>query len=146
MKTIIYILLLIVSCNLCFSQKLSGRWQTQTPEISDAYLNNYFFTDTTFEYHISEYDGLNPINALGGKYLIKLDTIYFTVTYIKKRVGGQLERSEIYTENDSWAFEGGIDKSINLMPPIHATATFKLQDSVLWLDEMRFCKLNTENE
>ena len=146
MKTTIYILFLLALCNICFSQNFSGRWQTQTSEISDAYLGNYLFSKSTFEYTINGYDGLNSIQALGGNYYTHSDTIYFTVTYIKQSVGGTLERSEIYTQNDSWAFEGATIKTVNLTPTVHTVATFKLQDNVLWIDERKFCKLNTENE
>jgi len=146
MKPIIFILFFTISCDFCFSQMFLGRWQTQTSEISSAYLGNYLFTSSTFEYTISGYDGLNPIQALGGTYFVKSDTIFFTVRYIKKQVGGQLERSEIYTQNDSWAFEGGKIETVTLTPPVHAVATIKRKDNVLWIDERKFCKLNTENE
>ena len=144
MKSIILISFFILFAILCHAQKLSGRWQTQTSEIFDTYLGNYLFTDSTFKYTIDGYDGLNPIQALGGIYIIKFDTIFFTVKYIKKLVGGKLVRSEECTDNDSWAFEGGNIETVNLVPYVHAIATFKLRNDTLWLDERRFCKLNVK--
>jgi len=146
MKPIILILLFMVFDNLCQAKKLSGRWQTQTAEISDTYLGNYLFNDSIFNYTINGYDGLNPIQVLGGTYFIKSDTIFFTVKYIKNMIGGKLERSEIYTQNDSWAFEGGTIETVNLTPPVHTVATFKLQNDILLIDERKFCKLNVKDD
>jgi hypothetical protein len=146
MKSIVLISIFVLLSTLSYAQKLSGRWQIQTSVISDAYLGNYLFTDSTFEYIIDGYDGLNPIQVLGGTYFIKSDTLFFTVKYIKKQVGGKLERSEIYSDNDSWALEGGKIETEILSPPIHAAATIKRQNNVLWIDERKFFKLNTEDE
>jgi hypothetical protein len=127
---------------ISFAQNLSGRWQSQTSEISDSYLGNYLFADSTFIYTINGYDGLNPIQVLGGIYSTKFDTLFFTVLYIKRMEGGKLERSEIYTQNDSWAFENGKITTESLNPPVHAVATFRLQNEILWIDERKFYKIH----
>ena len=148
MKTIILMTLFSTYAIIGFSQKLQGLWQIGTPDLSDAYLGNYTFSDSTFMYNINGYDGLNPIRSLGGTYIIKSDTIYFTVKYIKKIIGGQLCRSHIYTSNDSWEMYSDTIHTEKLVPPICATSFIKFlktkDNDVLLLDGRQYYKIKED--
>ena len=117
-----------------------GFWQEKTSSISDAHLGGYNFTNTTFEYTVNGYDGLNPISAFGGKYIIKNGKIFFTVTYLKKYTGGQLCRSQTSTLNDSWAIEGGKITMVKLKPAISANASIEVSNDCLVIDRQKYYK------
>ncbi|NLI36231.1 MAG: hypothetical protein GX416_06925 [Bacteroidales bacterium] len=103
--SMIFILLLVSMGG--YSQIPKGFWQQNSSQIGKKRMAGYTFGDNhRFEYTISEYDGLNPIVALGGTYRINRNKIYYKVNYIKKRIGGKLCRNGQYTLNDSWAFVG----------------------------------------
>lgn len=133
-----------IAMQFSFSQIPNGFWQEKTQNVSDAYLGGYHFTGKTFEYTINGYDGLNPITALGGEYAIKNGKIFFTVTYIKKVVGGQLCRSETSTLNDSWSIEGGKMSIVKLNPTIKAIANIEISDNYLMIDKQKFYKVEAD--
>jgi len=125
-----------------FSQIQNGFWQEKTPNVSDAHLGGYHFLNKTFEYTINGYDGLNPISALGGYYTINNGRIYFTVTYIKKNIGGKLCRGETSTLNDSWSIEGGKISIEKINPVIKTTANIEINYNYLMIDKQKFYKVD----
>lgn len=145
MKTILMtVLMFSIATQYGFSQIQSGFWQGKTPDITDAYLGGYNFTDSTFEYTINGYDGLNPITAFGGTYHIKDGKILFAVTYIKKIIGGQLCRSLTSTLNDSWSIEDGMIIIEKLNPVVNANATIEILMDYLLIDKKEFYKVKVE--
>ena len=140
----IFTFVLIIATQFSFSQIRSGFWQEKTSSVSDAYLGGYNFTDTTFEYTINGYDGLNPITAFGGKYLIKKGKIFFTVTYIRKNIGGQLCRSLTSTLNDSWSIEGGKITVVKLNSVVTANANIEIFNDYLVIDKQKFYKIEVK--
>lgn len=143
-RFLIYVFFITLATQFSFSQIKNGFWQEKTANISDAYLGGYNFTNTTFEYSINGYDGLNPITAFGGKYTIKKNKIFFTITYMKKNIGGRLCRSETYTLNDSWSIEGGKTTVIQLNPVINSNANIEMLDDCLVIDRQKFYKVETD--
>lgn len=140
-KVFISAVVFFIATQFSFSQISNGFWQEKTQNVSNAYLGGYHFTGKTFEYTINGYDGLNPITAFGGEYAIKNGKIFFSVTYIKKAVGGQLCRSETSTLNDSWSIEGSKISIVKLNPSIKAIANIKIGDNYLIIDKQKFYKV-----
>lgn len=103
MKAIFFSLLLFVISTIN-SQNIEGVWQINTPVVGSTLDQCYQFNENEeFNYHPSGYDGLSRITAIGGKYQIKKDTMYFIVKCVEESIGGTIERSTITTLNDSWA-------------------------------------------
>lgn len=142
-KAFVFVFVYFFVMQFCYCQISKGFWQEKTSNVSDAYLGGYYFTDSTFEYTINGYDGLNPINALGGKYTIKNNVIYFTVEYIKKTIGGTLCRSMTTTLNDTWSIEGGKLTTTKLKSAVKATAKIELFKDYIIIDKQKFYKIDT---
>jgi hypothetical protein len=123
------------------SQISNGFWQEKTPNVSDSYLGGYHFVNSDFEYTINGYDGLNPVSAFGGKFIIKKGNIIFTITYMKKVIGGQLCRSETCTLNDSWAIEGGKVTKVKLDKAIKAMAKIEIHADYLLIDKQKYFRI-----
>lgn len=73
------LLFFLFAISTSFSQNLSGEWQLNTPLRAD-YESRYLFNDDgSFSYHPASYNTLQIIHSLHGHYLLKGDSIYFTV-------------------------------------------------------------------
>jgi hypothetical protein len=111
-KLIIYSFLFFITLH-SFCQKnsidITGTWQFKTSSIGSGYLDNYKFDSNqqTFEFNTNEYNGLNRILSIGGKYEIQGDTILFYVQYTLEYVGGYPGRSKTTTLSDSWELIDG---------------------------------------
>ena len=104
MKKTVFLLISIL-CFLCSkAQNVEGIWQVDNAEIAAGYLYIYKFDKNgEFQFRPTEFDELKRITAIGGKYQIKKDTIYFMVEYIEERLGGLIERNMTAVLNNSWA-------------------------------------------
>lgn len=142
MKTkLLNLFMLLMLAQMGTAQIPNGFWQEKTQNVSDAYLGGYRFTNSEFEYSINGYDGLNPISAFGGKYVVQNGKIIFTVTYMKKIIGGQLCRSETSTLNDSWAIEGGKVMSLKLDKAVKAVAKINIFTDYIQIDNQKYFRI-----
>jgi len=143
--TIISLLLSIFS----YSQNIIGIWQFHTKEIAAGYLESYhFLKGNSFEYHPSQFDALTRIISIGGKYNIHKDTIIFFVEYTIEIAGGEIVRSELYTKNDSWSIENGVENKVYYKSINNQEATFKYcsegSDEIIYIDERKYFKVANE--
>ncbi|NLI37598.1 MAG: hypothetical protein GX416_13950 [Bacteroidales bacterium] len=145
MKKKIFVLLVIfLLTSMCFAQKIDGTWQINTSQVADGFMGRYLFTDSTFEYRINGYDGLNSIRRLFGTYKIQNDKIFFIVEGIVMIVGNRMIRDKISTLNDDWGLKS--DKFVinKLNPVIKESATFKFYKEYIEIDNRKYYK--TEND
>lgn len=73
-------LLFVVSTS--FTQNIKGVWQQNTPLFANYESTYQFGDDGSFEYHPAFYNTLQIIYSLNGHYIIKGDSIYFTVNEV----------------------------------------------------------------
>ena len=85
------------------SQSLNGVWGDEKPHPShQACEERYIFSDSTFEYCVSDYDTLNPIRSFGGKYHISDGRINFVVEYYKTYSNFSIDWSGNNPSNGGW--------------------------------------------
>lgn len=101
MKICFFIIYLFLSEQL-FSQSINGNWQFQTHKVSDGYLDNYIFSDSTFTFNISDYDQLSALRQITGTFKIVNGTIFFStkIIVVKKIVG--VNKNINYSEFSEW--------------------------------------------
>lgn len=154
MRIILFVVLisLFFGGNLHAQERLTGTWQEKTNKVSSALLDNYSFnsTDSTFEFKPTEYNGLNRVLGLGGKFVVKNDTIFFFVNFMREYVGGYPERSRITTLSDSWELAGGEVTQKKLKNIINESASFdrgfdsKKNTDYISIDGNRFYRIPNE--
>jgi len=141
---IISILFVIVKSN---SQTLVGIWQKDTSEVNSAYTDTYqFFSDSSFKFNVSQYDYLNRIRSICGKYKVINDSIYFTIEYTIEILGGNIERSHITSINDSWEIENGKIEKIPVSAIITEVALFstqKIDTGIILIDLFKYYKVDS---
>jgi hypothetical protein len=129
------------------AQDLIGIWQEKTIEVSSGYLGTYqFFSDNSFKYNTNQYDGLRRVISIGGEYKVNNDTIILDVRYSLELFGGNISRSEINTENNSWTIDNAdmrkniLNKSIRLYVILKKTE----KENVIILDEQKYYKIDVD--
>jgi hypothetical protein len=81
-------LFLLCLCTvLCNAQDIGGSWQLNSAKYASRQSYYEFYEDNNFEYRPDRYNGLSKIFAIGGKYQVKQDSIYFTVKYMGEVTG-----------------------------------------------------------
>jgi hypothetical protein len=109
MKKLLIILLILPIFNYCQIIKkndLTGIWQFKNKEIGSGFTDTYqFFRNDTFIFNTSQFDGLQRVVSIKGKYEIKGDSLLLKLESTKERVGGSIVRSEINTLSDSWEIQ-----------------------------------------
>ncbi len=123
-----------------------GFWQEHTMDVTSANLGGYYFNNDSFEYHVNEYDVLNPIRCFGGTYKLFHDTIQFKVLYMKVLTSGSIQRSQITTYNDSWEYSGKDINTIWFDTPTINEAEIKLNRDTLQIDGNVYYHINNEDE
>lgn len=105
---------------------LTGKWQVKTNKISSAFLDSYSFisNDSTFIFTPSQYNGLNRVLEISGKYSLKQDSIFFYIKSTKEYVGGYPIRSRTTTLADTWELIDGKVELNSLPKIIEQSATF----------------------
>lgn len=99
------LLFIIIIPAVCFGINLDGFWLEKTPVVASAYLAGYHFHADSFWYSVNEYDGLNPIRAFGGTYILEKDSIELNVLYIKRKSNLVIYRDPYSTVNREWAVD-----------------------------------------
>ena len=121
----LFTLFLLSFCSIFYSKAQSnlkiekefliGIWQSNSNEESAAWLDSYtFFQNNNFIFRPSQYDGLKRIVAIIGKFSIKGDSIYFKADSVTESFGGNLQRSNLETLNDSWTLEDATYKTLKI--------------------------------
>lgn len=127
---IINLFLLLNCVFIVQAQNIKGIWQKDSPLIGSGYSQNYQFkNEEDFEYNTSEFDFLNRVRTIGGKYQIKQDTIFFTLEYIIECCGGTIERSLITSLNNSWAINDCKTQKTFFQKKETWSAVFKFDES-----------------
>lgn len=106
----IFMFLLIFVNSFCQKNKINivGIWQSQTEVVGSGHLDNYqFYKNGSFKFNTNDYNGLNRIVSIGGKFSLTKDTIIFIVEYTLEYVGGYPIRSRTTTLSDSWELING---------------------------------------
>jgi len=129
-----------------FGQIRNGFWQSDSPNVSDTYDEGYKFRGNTFEYCVSGYDGLNPIVGFGGTYIVKNKQIFFTITFMRKLIGGQLSRDEFETSNNFWSLNGGKLTTIALDKPIKEEASIEIFKEYIEIDGDKFYLIKEQKD
>ena len=89
---IINLFLLCLSTFVIHAQDIEGYWQLNSPLLANHQAYYDFYENNRFVYRPGLYNGLCSVFAISGKYEIKGDSIYFTVSYIDECVGGSIKR------------------------------------------------------
>jgi hypothetical protein len=148
MKKLIFLIFAFTIVNSAFSQvknKLIGKWQAESAEVTSMYFDSYQFSKNgQFVFKPNEYDGLNRIISINGTYRLKGDTLYLTPLFTEEIVGGNLIRSESTTLSDTWEIVGGKERKFILTKKSRQAATMKLSEDnkILLLDDRKFFKIN----
>ena len=137
------------------AQTLSGLWHEKSPVVGSGYGGRYYFTESTFEYRVSEYDQLNPIRTFGGTYRQEGDSITFTVTYYNILTHFGISRDVIVGTNNQWAYcfpvkdgrECADEQVVTLETPCVSDAAFRRDgEHCLWIDGDIYYKIEEVNE
>jgi len=126
---------------ICVGINLDGFWQEKTPVVNSAFLAGYYFNADSFWYTVNEYDGLNPIRAFGGTYILKKDSIELRVEYIKRmayNVNG-ICRDPFSPANNQWSIlENGTEVIDTLDMPQFFVLPLKMDSQTLMIDDVPF--------
>jgi len=128
------------------NNRLIGKWQADTAEVTSMYRDSYqFFSDGKFAFKPNEYDGLNPIISINGNYKIVKDTVYLKPLSMKEIIGGHLIRSKSTTLSDIWEIDGGEERTRTLIKNPKQSAIIKIQPDgkVFILDNHKFFKVGS---
>lgn len=111
MKLLLKICLLVLYTNIIYGQinksELIGIWQFGSKELSSGWLENYqFFSDGRFCFNTSQYDGVNRVVSIMGRFKLNKDTLILKITKSKELRGGVFVRSETLG-GSGWVIEGG---------------------------------------
>jgi uncharacterized protein YxjI len=148
MKKAILFMYLITSTIVVLSQtknKLIGKWQAESLEITSMYHDSYqFFSDGRFIFKPDEYDGLRRIISINGTYKIKRDTLFLTPEFTKEVTGGYPIRSESTTLSDTWEIIQGQTKTFPCKKRLRQSAIIEINpdNKSFTLDERKFFKVD----
>ncbi len=147
MKKLVLIICLLTSLSTAYSQvknKLIGKWQAESAEVTSMYYDSYqFLANGKFIFEPNAYNGLNRIISINGTYKLKGDTIFMTPIFTKEVIGGFLIRSESTTLSDTWEIVGGQEKKKILNKKIKQSAKIEIDidGKTFILDERKFFKI-----
>jgi len=133
----------------CFSYcqirncSLIGVWQADQSEVTSMYLDTYKFTQSgAFSFKPNEYNGLNRIIEIKGKFFIKVDTLVFEPQFTKEMTGGYFIRSETTTLSDTWEIIGAKVKIFKCKKTKQVAILKKFQDcDSIFIDGRVFYKI-----
>lgn len=121
----VIILLLCFSEYTLFSQNLVGHWQINTPLLKNFEACYYFNDDGTFSYHPDNYNSLQVITALKGRYKIFADSICFTITEIEVKSSDltsiKVRRDKQHPKERYWV-KDGFDNVDGIQRDFHSTS------------------------
>ena len=121
---------------------LCGTWQADQIEVTSMYHDFYIFSNQgNFQFTPDQYNGLNRVISINGKYKIIGDSIYLTPISSKELFGGSFERSMVTTLSDSWEINGGRIKTVILKPKQTQTAQIKVYQDSIVLGGRKFYKV-----
>lgn len=89
---LIILFLLCVCTFTCNAQNIEGYWQFNSPLFANYQAGYDFYENNRFAYTPDRYNGLCRNSGISGNYEIRGDSIYFTVLYMGKCVGGTIKR------------------------------------------------------
>jgi hypothetical protein len=147
MKKVLLFICIITSTTVVLGQmknKLVGKWQAESREITSMYHDSYqFYSDGKFIFRPDEYDGLRRILSINGIYKIKKDTLFFTPEFTVEVIGGYPVRSESTTLSDTWEILQGQTKTFRCNKRIEQSAIIKINPDykTFTLDERTFFKI-----
>lgn len=116
MRTLIFIFTIITS-SLIVGQDIAGLWVKDTTTMTKNKLSErYIFkANGEFVYKVSDYDGLNRIREIKGKYKIGDNgTLVFIPIAMKKINGGKIVMDKKRTTNNGWTIFNGDTVNISL--------------------------------
>ena len=107
-------------------------------------LEHYQFKkDHSFEYSTNSDDGLHRVRAIGGTYTYSNGMLKLLVKYTREITGGTLNRSTIYSSNDSWSIEDGTYAKRALKSPLWFGIEVKFVSSTrVSFDSRMYYKIN----
>jgi hypothetical protein len=128
---------------------LIGIWQANSGGASSALRENFrFYKDGKFKYGVSEYDDLNPMRAINGKYTLEKNTLSLQVSSYELMSGFQVTASEPSFQFGSFQLDGGkltVVKQEDKSPSEHY---FKILNSsgkaVILIDNTKYYKLSAD--
>jgi hypothetical protein len=148
MKIAIVLLYFLTFLNVTYSQeknKLLGKWQAETSELTSMNFDTYqFSSDGKFIFNPNAYNGLNRIINISGQYQIKGDTLFLTPEYTKEITGGYPIRSESTTLSDTWEITGGQSKTLPCKKRVKQLTILKISsdNKTFLLDKRKFYKVD----
>ncbi|HYC85220.1 MAG TPA: hypothetical protein VEB86_08365 [Chryseosolibacter sp.] len=87
--------------NIAFD--IVGVWQAEKYDEGSGWPDTYqFFSDRTFVFNFSQYDGSKRILRIKGTYKIEKGTLLLMIENTVEAVGGYLTRSTLTSLSDSW--------------------------------------------
>jgi hypothetical protein len=109
----LFILLLISSFNIAYSQKINktnivGVWQVSTFKTGSALLANYrFFSNGKFIYTFNAYDDRSRIRGAEGVYSLLGNTLKLYIRFRIEEFGGDLVQGGMGFQQEEIVLEGG---------------------------------------
>jgi hypothetical protein len=131
------------------AQSITGRWQANSPIVSDEGDDNYqFFSDGTFCYNTDGEGKLMRIAKFGGTYKVNSTNIILTPTYYVEEVGGYLTRTGAEPGTAEWAFVDSKENKVRLEQIIKQKLPFKIYSIkntiVMEIDSNKFYKIQND--
>lgn len=133
------------------TNRIIGVWQADNNLVSSAWNEAYqFFQNGDFIFNTSQYDGLQRIVKIKGKYRVYNDTLFFHVEALVEQKGGNIIRSKYTTLNDSWSIENSQLDEIRIESGIDEVAYIEwpdihLSDTIfIYIDMRKYYKMNND--
>lgn len=143
---VIFISTFFYSLSQINQNELIGVWQSNSQEMSSAYLETYqFFENGSFKFNTNQYDGLRRVICIGGNFKVSKNSISLKITYIVENEGGSIAKDELTTLNNSWSIKGGEIKKKELAKSVLEVISIEktnLKDSIsLYFDGQIYYKI-----
>jgi hypothetical protein len=123
---------------------LRGIWQADKVEVTSMYWDTYhFFDNGRFVFKPNEYNGLNRIISIVGKYTVSENKLYLTPDSTEELIGGYPARSEITTLSDTWEIRDGKAKMVACKKKIKQTVIIKAlpNEQAIFLDQQKYYRV-----
>jgi len=123
---------------------LLGIWQADKAEVTSMYGDTYhFFGNGRFAFKPNEYNGLNRIISIVGKYAVSGNTLYLTPDSTEELIGGYPARSEITTLSDTWEIREGKAKMVVCRKKEKQSVTVKSlpNEQGIFIDQQKYYKV-----
>lgn len=123
---------------------LVGVWQADKAEVTSMYGDTYhFFGNGRFAFKPNEYNGLNRVVSIVGRYAVSGNTLYLTPDSTEELIGGYPVRSEITTLSDTWEIREGKARMVACKKKERQSVTVKplYSEQAILLDQQKYYRV-----